>query len=84
MAASYEASLALREAVFGYPTETRRASTALELSTGRDGQYKAALALAMIGDAARAQGLADDLKKRYPEDTIVQLHTAELPMHSLL
>ncbi len=73
VAASDEASLALCEAVFGYPTETRRASTtALGLSKGRDGQYKAALALAMISDATQAQTLADDLRKRYPEDTIVQ------------
>ena len=72
-AASGEASLALREAVFGYPTEARRASTiALGLSDGRDVEYKAALALATIGEATRAQTLADDLGKRYPEDTLVQ------------
>ncbi len=72
VAASDEASLALCEAVFGYPTETRRASTtALGLSKGRDGQYKR-MALAMISDATQAQTLADDLRKRYPEDTIVQ------------
>ena len=73
VAASYEATFALREAIFGHPAEARRAiTTALGLSNGRDGQYKAALALAMIGDATQAQALADDLKKRYPEDTIVQ------------
>ncbi len=77
-AAGYEASAALREALFGNPAEARqRAAAALALSTGRDVQYKAALALALTGDAARAQGLADDLNKRYPEDTIVQF--AELP-----
>jgi len=73
-AASYEASAALREALFGHPAEVRqRATAALELSTGRDVQYKVALALAWIGDAGRAQALASDLNKRYPEDTIVQL-----------
>ena len=73
-AAGYEASAALREALFGYPTEARqRAAAALALSTGRDVQSRAALALALIGDAGRAQALASDLNKRYPEDTIVQL-----------
>jgi serine/threonine protein kinase len=73
VAASYEATFALREAIFGHPAEARGASAAaLGLSNGRDGQYKAALALEMIGDATQAQALADDLKKRYPEDTIVQ------------
>ena len=76
-AARYETSAALREALFGNPAEARqRAAAALELSTGRDVQYKAALALALIGDAARAQALANDLNKRYPEDTIVQLEVA--------
>ena len=32
-----------------------------------------ALALALAGDANRSQALADDLGKRFPEDTIVQL-----------
>jgi eukaryotic-like serine/threonine-protein kinase len=83
-AASYEASAALREALFGNPAEARkRAAAALELSIGRDVQYKAALALALTGQAARAQALADDLNKRYPEDTIVQF--AELPtLHAQL
>ncbi len=41
---------------------------------GRDVQFQAALALAMVGDAARAQALADDLAKRFPEDTVVQFN----------
>ena len=73
-AARYESSAALLEALFGNPAEARpRAAAALALSTGRDVQYKAAWALVLIGDAARAQALANDLSKRYPEDTIVQL-----------
>jgi tetratricopeptide (TPR) repeat protein len=72
-AAGYEASAAVREALFGNPDEGRqRVAAALKLSTGRDVQYQAALALAFMGDAARAQALANDLSKRYPEDTIVQ------------
>jgi serine/threonine protein kinase/tetratricopeptide (TPR) repeat protein len=77
-AASYEASAALREALFGNPAEARqRAAAALTLSTGREVQYQAALALALTGDRERAQALADDLGKRYPEDTIVEF--VELP-----
>ena len=37
-------------------------------------QFLAALALALAGDAARAQALADDLAKRFPEDTIVHFN----------
>ena len=73
-AGGYEANSSLREALFGNPAQARQqAAAALDLSNGRDVQFEAALVLAFIGDAARAQALADDLSKRYPEDTIVQL-----------
>jgi eukaryotic-like serine/threonine-protein kinase len=72
-AAGYEAEAALREALFGNPVEARqRAASALSLSTGRDVQYGAALALAFAGDEVRAHALADDLGKRFSEDTLVQ------------
>lgn len=72
-AASYEASAALREALFGNAAESHAlASAALTRSTGRDVQYGAALALALAGNAAKAQKLADDFAMRFPEDTIVQ------------
>jgi len=48
------------------------AESALGLSTGRNVQYLAALALASASDTARAKTLADDLDKRFPEDTWVQ------------
>jgi eukaryotic-like serine/threonine-protein kinase len=74
-AASYEADAALREALVGNAAGGhQRAAEALRLSTGRDVKYGAALALAMVGDAARAQALADDLAKRFPEDTLVQFN----------
>jgi tetratricopeptide (TPR) repeat protein len=47
---------------------------ALKLSSGRDLQYFAALAFAYTRDDARAKALADDLDKRFPEDTIVQFN----------
>jgi eukaryotic-like serine/threonine-protein kinase len=75
VAASYEAEAALREALFGNPAEAhQRAAAALALSSGRDVQNGAALALAFAGDAVRAQAPADDLGKRFPEDTIVQFN----------
>ena len=74
-AAGYEADAAVREALFGNEAEARqRAAAVFALSTGRDVQYGAALALALAGDAHRALALADDLGKRFPEDTIVQFN----------
>jgi eukaryotic-like serine/threonine-protein kinase len=37
-------------------------------------QFGAALALSFAGDAVRTQTLADDLNKRFPENTIVQFN----------
>jgi eukaryotic-like serine/threonine-protein kinase len=74
-AAGYEAEAALREGLFGNATEARqRAAAALAISTGRDVQYGAAMALALAGDASRAQVLADDLEKHFPEDTVAQFN----------
>jgi predicted Zn-dependent protease len=72
-AAGYEADGALWEAMFGNAKESRqRVETALGLSTGRDVQSEAALALAFAGDTVKAKALADALGKRFPEDTWVQ------------
>ena len=74
-AAGYAAEAAVREALFGNASEARqRTAAALAPSTGRDVQYGAALALAFAGDAVRAQSLANDLGKRFSEDTIVQFN----------
>jgi serine/threonine protein kinase/Flp pilus assembly protein TadD len=73
--ARYEADAAVREALFGNPSEARqRVATTLALSTGRDASYMAALALGVAEDATRAQALADDLTKRFPEGTVVQFN----------
>ena len=73
LAGSGEGNAALREALFGNAAEARhRSAAALKLSKGHDVQAAAALALAIAGDATQAQALANDLSKRYPEDTIVQ------------
>jgi tetratricopeptide (TPR) repeat protein len=74
-AAGYEAAAALREALFGNANEARqRVAAALSLSVGREVQFAAALALSLAADAPRAQELADDLSKRFPEDTLVQFN----------
>ncbi|MGD0900982.1 MAG: protein kinase, partial [Thermoguttaceae bacterium] len=71
--AGSEASAAYREAIFGNGAKARqRAAAALGLSTDRDVQYLAALALALAGDTTRPQHLADDLGKRFPENARVQ------------
>ena len=72
-AAMYEAAEAVCDAAYGKSGEARkRAHAALELSKGRDVEYAAAFALAVAGDSAGSQALADELKKRFPEDTPVQ------------
>jgi serine/threonine protein kinase/Tfp pilus assembly protein PilF len=71
-AATYQAARSVWEAVYGNAVEGKRhAVAALERSKGRDVQYAAGLALALSGDASRSQQLADDLEKRFPEDTFV-------------
>jgi hypothetical protein len=74
-AARYSAMSSLREALFGNSEKARRIATlAMEPSSGLDVQYGAALALAYAGDYGRAQALAADLGKRFPEATIVQFN----------
>jgi eukaryotic-like serine/threonine-protein kinase len=74
--ADYEGAQALVEGLFGNAAEAKqRAAASLAVSNGHDSEYVAALGLAFAGDAAAlAQGekLADDLAKRFPQDTPVQ------------
>jgi len=72
-AAIYQAAAAVCEAHFGnQATAKERARAALELGKGRDVKYAAAFALALSGDRSASQSLAEDLAKRFPEDTPVQ------------
>ncbi|HLO20476.1 MAG TPA: hypothetical protein VK192_08275, partial [Sphingomicrobium sp.] len=72
-AATYQAARAVWEAVCGNAAEAKRnAMAALALSNGRDVEYMGALALALAGDSSRSQPLADDLEKRFPEDTFAK------------
>src|ERR1700731_3379772 len=73
--AGCEAAAALWEAFYGNASEARQhAAATLAKSNGRDAQYAAALALAVIGDSTRAQTLAEDLEKRFPDDTVVRFN----------
>jgi tetratricopeptide (TPR) repeat protein len=72
-AANYRAARAVWEVVYGNVVEGKAsAMAALELSKGRDVQYAAGLALAFSGDVSRSEPLADDLEKRFPEDTFAK------------
>jgi len=72
-AAGYEVNEAQREAEFGNDAEGRRAAEiALTLAKDRDTKYGAAVALALSGAADRAQSLASQLDKDFPDDTFVQ------------
>ena len=72
-AASYEASAALREALFGNPDEAwQHAKAALAISKGRDVLYASALAVAFAGMEQRAQQLSEQLSIDFPDDTLVR------------
>ena len=70
---------ALREAAFGNLTDAKQvAADGVKLAPTSPGTAaEAALAYAMAGDGARAEPLAEDLKKRYPLDT--QMRSLWLP-----
>jgi serine/threonine protein kinase/tetratricopeptide (TPR) repeat protein len=72
-AARYRAARAVWEAVCGNTAEGRAsAMAALKLSKGRDVEYAAGLAQALSGSSSRSETLADELEKRFPEDTFVK------------
>jgi DNA-binding winged helix-turn-helix (wHTH) protein/tetratricopeptide (TPR) repeat protein len=71
--ALFEAAPALWEGFFGLSSAAKQsAHVARESSNGREVEYGAALALALAGDSGESEKLADDLAKRFPEDTSVQ------------
>ncbi len=73
--AMWSVTSGLREAWFGNTDEARpRVAFASKRSAFRDVVYFAALALAYSREDAKAQALAGDLAKRFPEDTIVQFN----------
>ena len=72
-AGAWEATAAVREALVSNKAEAReRAMAALAFSRNRDVEYGAALALALSRNFHRAEPLANDLERRFPEDTSVR------------
>ena len=71
-AATYQAARAVWEALCGNDAEGKHnAIAALARSNGRDVEYASALGFALSGDTSRSQSLADDLERRFPQDTFV-------------
>ena len=71
--ATTKAETGLTEAEVGNTTLARSATEAsLAMVRARDNLATAAVALAMSGDVAHAQAMADELERRFPQDTIVQ------------
>ena len=69
----WEAGAAVREAFFGNNAAAiKRGSAALMLSRDREAEYGAAFAFALAGDSSSSLQLANDLEKRFPEDTSVR------------
>jgi tetratricopeptide (TPR) repeat protein len=72
-ASLYMAQAAMNDAWAGNRSEARhQAQRALSLSSGREGEAVAAVALAVAGDSAEALRLANDLANRFPENTMVR------------
>jgi serine/threonine protein kinase/tetratricopeptide (TPR) repeat protein len=71
--AIYQAEAATWEGLFGNTLEARQgADAALQISNGDLVERPAAVALALSGSVPQAQKLADDLAKRFPDDTTAQ------------
>jgi DNA-binding winged helix-turn-helix (wHTH) protein/tetratricopeptide (TPR) repeat protein len=69
---------ALAEADMGNNNQARsQAATALQLGHGIDALETAAEALALAGDARRAQALVDELRQRFPKHSV--LNQSSLP-----
>jgi hypothetical protein len=74
-AALWQVNAALREAELGDAVLARQGvRAALMLSSGRDVEVVAALALARIGDQPRAKALVRELEKNYPLNTVLKLY----------
>jgi tetratricopeptide (TPR) repeat protein len=63
---------AMREAAYGNCAHAKNdAAKTLTLARNRYQVSGAAVALALCGEAARAQQIADDMAKRFPQDTLI-------------
>jgi tetratricopeptide (TPR) repeat protein len=73
LTAEFDAWSALREALFGNAIEARRrVPRTVGHALGPRIEFFTALASAYAGDDTRTQAIADNLGKRFPQDTVVQ------------
>jgi eukaryotic-like serine/threonine-protein kinase len=82
--ADTQAAWAVTLAEVGNDSKARElAASSSALAHGRSNMAPVAVALAMTGDSSRAQAIADDLGRRFPDDTI--LHQVTIPcVHALI
>lgn len=72
-AALFEAGAAVWEAFFGNGREAKRnALEAIDISKDREVEYGAAFALALSANFSKSGMLANDMERRFPEDTSVR------------
>ncbi|HZS04408.1 MAG TPA: protein kinase [Blastocatellia bacterium] len=72
VAARYATEQALRSALFGDCRQARTTAVqGLKLARGRASLPRAALALALCGEASQAKLLIDELTRLHPEDTLI-------------
>ena len=73
-----EALVAVMQAEVGDTAKAKQlAASSSALANGRGNMVPVAEALAMAGDAKRAQAITDDLARRFPDDTL--LHAVGIP-----
>jgi eukaryotic-like serine/threonine-protein kinase len=76
--ADTQAGFALTQAEVGNASQAKQlGASSSALAHGRSNMAGVAIALAMTGDASRAQAIADDLGHRFPDDTL--LHQVTIP-----
>ncbi|MGB9401998.1 MAG: protein kinase [Candidatus Acidiferrales bacterium] len=74
-AALWQVNAALREAEFGNTAAAKQdVAAALALAPGQDVRLFSALALARIGETARAKAIVDELEKNYSSATILKVY----------
>jgi tetratricopeptide (TPR) repeat protein len=74
-AALWQVNAALREAEFGNASQAKQGvAAALALAPGRDVKVLAAMALARVGDQARAKSSVEELEKSNPLNTVLKVY----------
>jgi hypothetical protein len=74
-AATWQVNAALRNAEIGNGEKARQEiASVLLMSSGTDERKLAALALARVGDAARAEATAEELRKSNPSNTLLNYY----------